>query len=197
MNFDYPPDATPLDPDELKGLRLSHITTRAELDRWEQDNIIEAETWAFRKKNLTTEDLLSVDFIRQLHKRMFGSVWRWAGEFRSSEKNIGIQPWAIGSALKNLLEDVIFWVEQSVFPPDEIAARFHHRLVAIHPFANGNGRHARLMADLLLVHTLKQPRFSWGRKNLVQAGECRERYISALQAADGRDYEPLFEFVRS
>ena len=159
MNYDYPLGATPLDSDELEGLRLSHITNRAELDRWEQDNIIEAETWAFRKTNITKDDLLSVDFIRLLHKRMFRNVWKWAGEFRSSEKNIGVECWSIGPTLKILLDDVKFWLEQNVYPPDEIGARFHHRLVAIHPFANGNGRHARLMADLLLVHLLKQPRF--------------------------------------
>jgi len=197
MNFDYPTGATPLDPDELDGLRLSHITNRAELDRWEQDNIIDAETWAFRKKKIAIDDLLSVDFIRQLHKRMFQNVWKWAGEFRSSEKNIGVECWSIGPTLKNLLEDVTLWIDQNIYPSDEIGARFHHRLVAIHPFVNGNGRHARLVADLLLVHILKQPRFSWGSKSLVQAGECRERYISALQAADQRDYTSLLDFVRS
>ncbi len=197
MNFDYPPGATPLDPDELEGLRLSHITNRAELDRWEQDNIIEAETWAFRKTNITKDDLLSVDFIRLLHKRMFRNVWKWAGEFRSSEKNIGVECWSIGPTLKILLDDVKFWIEQDVYSPYEIGARFHHRLVAIHPFANGNGRHARLMVDLLLVHILKHARFSWGSKNLVKAGDCRDRYIAALQAADQRDYSLLLEFVRS
>ena len=130
MNFDYPAGATPLDPDELEGLRLSHITNRAELDRWEQDNIIEAESWAFRKTKIS-KDLLSVDFIRLLHKRMFRNVWKWAGEFRSSEKNIGVECWSIGSTLKILLDDVKFWLEQNVYSPDEIGARFHHRLVAI------------------------------------------------------------------
>ena len=197
MNFDYPPGATPLDPDELDGLRLSHITNRAELDRWEQDNIIEAETWAFRKTKITKEELLSVDFIRLLHKKMFQNIWKWAGKFRSSEKNIGVECWSIGPTLKNLLEEVKLWIEQNVYPPDEIGARFHHRLVTIHPFANGNGRHARLMADLLLVHILKKPRFSWGSRNLVQSGECREHYIAALQATDQRDYDSLLEFVRS
>ncbi len=197
MNFDYPPGATPLDPVELEGLRLSHITNRAELDRWEQDNIIEAETWAFRKTNATKDTLLNVDFIRLLHKRMFRNVWTWAGEFRSSEKNIGVECWSIGSTLKILLDDVQFWIEHNVYSLDEIGAHFHHRLVAIHPFANGNGRHARLMADLLLVHLLNQPRFSWGSKNLVKAGDCRDRYIAALQAADQHDYAPLLGFVRS
>ncbi len=197
MNFDHPPGATPLDPDELEGLRLSHITNRAELDRWEQDNIIEAETWAFRKTNISKDALLNVDFIRLLHKRMFRNVWKWAGEFRSSEKNIGVECWSIGPSLKNLLDDVNFWIEQNVYLPAETGARFHHRLVTIHSFANGNGRHARLMADLLLVHLLKQPRFSWGSKDLVKAGDCRQCCIASLRAADQRDYAPLLEFVRS
>lgn len=194
MNFDYPPGATPIDPDEGEGLLLSHITNRYELDRWEQDNITEAETWAFKRK---PKDLLSLDFVIKLHKRMFGNVWKWAGEFRKRGKNIGVDWWVIGSAVKNLLEDVKIWIEENVYEPDEIAARFHHRLVSIHPFANGNGRHARLMADLLLVHVFNLPRFSWGSENLVQTGDCRKLYIAALKAADRHDYSLLMEFVRS
>jgi Fic-DOC domain mobile mystery protein B len=194
MKYDYPEGATPLDPDEAEGLLLPHITSRTELDRWEQDNIAEAESWAFRRK---PRDLLSVDFVCRLHKRMFGNVWRWAGKFRRSGKNIGVEWWSIGTEVKKLLDDVKVWIESNVYPPDEIAARFHHRLVSIHLFANGNGRHARLMADLLLVHILGRPRFTWGRENLVQEGDCRQRYITALQAADRREYGPLLAFVRS
>lgn len=194
MNFDYPTGATPITPDEAEGLLLPHITNRAELNRWEQDNIAEAEEWAFRRK---PKDLLSLDFTCRLHKRMFGNVWQWAGKFRKSGKNIGVEYWAIGSELKKLLADVDTWIEFEGYLPDEIAARFHHRLVLIHLFANGNGRHARLMADLLLVHILGRPRFTWGRENLDQIGDCRQRYIAALQAADRRDYGPLLAFVRS
>jgi len=194
MRYNYPPGATPIDVDEAAGLLLPHITNRAELDRWEQDNIAEAETWAFRRK---PKELLSIDFTCRLHTRMFGNVWQWAGKFRMSGKNIGVESWSIGASLKNLLEDATVWIQNNAFPPDEIAARFHHRLVSIHPFANGNGRHARLMADLLLVHLLKQPRFTWGSEILGQEGDCRKRYINALQAADRRDYHLLLEFVRS
>lgn len=194
MNFDYPPGATPIDPDEADGLLLPHITSRSELDRWEQDNIAEAETWALRRK---PKDLLSADFICKLHRRMFGNVWKWAGEFRRSGKNIGIDWRSIRPALKDLLEDVKVWLEFGSYPPDEVAARFHHRLVSIHLFANGNGRHARLMADLLLVHVLGRPRFTWGSRNLTQAGDCRKQYIAALQSADNHDYRLLLEFVRS
>lgn len=194
MKFDYPEGATPLDPDEAHGLLLSHITTRAELDRWEQENITEAEVWAFRR---TPRDILSDGYIKRLHKRMFGNVWRWAGEYRATGKNIGVPAWQIAMELRTLCADTAAWLEHGSYPPDEIAVRFHHRLTVIHPFPNGNGRHARLMTDIVLVHLLKQPRFTWGSGNLVDAGECRQQYINALRAADRHDYGALLEFVRS
>ena len=194
MNFDYPEGATPLDPDETRGLLLSHITNRSELDRWEQENISEAELWAFSR---APNDILTVDFIKRMHKRMFGHVWRWAGEKRTSGKNIGVEVWQIDPDLSNLCADVAVWMEHGAYPPDEIAVRFHQRLTAIHPFPNGNGRHARLMTDILLVHLLGQPRFTWGSGNLVNAGDCRKQYIDALRAANRNDYGPLLAFVRS
>lgn len=194
MNFEYPEGATPLDPDEARGLLLTHITTRAELDRWEQENIAEAEAWAFRR---TPRDILTEGFVKRLHERMFGHVWRWAGEYRTTGKNIGVPSWRIATELRNLCANTAVWLEHGSYPPDEIAVRFHHRLTAIHPFPNGNGRHARLMTDILLVHLLKQPRFTWGSGNLVDAGECRQQYINALRAADRHDYGPLLAFVHS
>ena len=194
MKFDYPEGATPLDPDEARGLLLSHITSRTELDRWEQENIAEAEAWAFSRK---PRDILTEGFIKRLHKRMFEHVWRWAGEKRGSGKNIGVETWLIDTALRDLCADCSVWIEHGAYPPDEIAVRFHHRLTAIHPFPNGNGRHARLMTDILLVHLLKQQRFSWGSGNLVNAGDCRQQYINALRSADRHDFKALLEFVRS
>lgn len=194
MNFEYHEGATPLDADEAQGLLLSHITSRVELDRWEQENISEAEAWAFRRK---PKDILSIGFLKRMHKRMFGNVWRWAGERRNSGKNIGVAAWQIDTDLQNLCADCATWIEYGTYPPDEIATRFHHRLTAIHPFPNGNGRHARLMTDILLVHLLGQPRFTWGRGNLVNAGDCRQQYINALRAADRHDYSQLLAFVRS
>lgn len=194
MTFDYPDGATPLDPDEARGLLLSHITNRSELDRWEQENIAEAEIWAFRR---APRDILTDGFIKRLHKRMFGTVWRWAGDFRTTGKNIGVPSWQIAGEFRKLCEDCAIWIEHGTYPPDEIAVRFHHRLTAIHPFANGNGRHARLMTDILLVHLLKQQRFSWGSANLVNAGDCRQQYINALRTADRHDYTALLAFVRS
>jgi len=194
MIFDYPEGATPLDVDEAQGLLFSHVTRRGELDRFEQENISEAEEWAFRRK---PKDILTVGFIKRVHKRMFGNVWRWAGEKRNSGKNIGVAVWQIDTGLQNLCADCAAWIEYGSYPPDEIAARFHHRLTAIHPFPNGNGRHARLMTDIVLVHLLGQPRFTWGSDNLVSAGDCRQQYINALRAADRHDFSLLLAFVRS
>jgi Fic-DOC domain mobile mystery protein B len=197
FNLDYPPGATPLDADELASLLPGHITTQGELNEWEQLNILQGEQWARKQR----KGILSEAFLRQLHKQMFGETWRWAGEFRKSDKNIGIDWLKIGVELKKLLDDVRYQVEHGSFPVDEIAVRFHHRLVAIHPFPNGNGRHARLMADLL-IERLGQPRFTWGQRslnagNLVNANETRQCYIAALQAADARDIAPLLAFARS
>jgi Fic-DOC domain mobile mystery protein B len=190
--FDQDDAATPLTPEEQEGLIPSYVTLRHELNEAEQANILEAGEWAFARKR----DVLDEKFLKSLHKRMFGRVWRWAGEFRLTERNIGVAPHRIGVDLRNLLDDCRYWIEHGTYPPDEIAARFHHRLVWIHPFPNGNGRHARLAADLLLAG-LDQPRFSWGRVNLVDANETRRAYVAALRAADGHEIRPLLEFVRA
>lgn len=192
VKLDYPPGATPLDADELSSLIPGHITTQGELNEWEQLNIAQGESWARRQR----KEILNEAFVRQLHKQMFGETWKWAGEFRKSDKNIGVDWLTIGVELKKLLDDAHYQVEHASYPPDEIAVRFHHRLVAIHPFPNGNGRHARLMADLL-VERLGQPRFTWGSRSLVDANETRQRYIAALQAADAHDIIPLRAFARS
>ena len=194
IHLEYSNGATPIDPDEVAGLVLTHITTRGELDRWEQDNIAEALAWLEKQK---PRDLLNEGFIRELHKRMFGNVWKWAGKFRQTDKNIGV-PWSqIATSLRNLLDDTRLWVESDKVPPDEMAARFHHRLVSIHPFPNGNGRHARLMTDIFLENLLDRPRFTWGGKNISETSDTRQRYIIALHAADDFDYQPLLDFARS
>jgi len=194
IDLEYPEEATPIDPDEAQGLLLTHITTRGELDRWEQDNIAEALAWLEKTK---PKDILNEDFVRKLHKRMFGNVWKWAGLFRQSDKNIGGPWWQISTDLKILCDDARLWIDRRDAPLDEIAVRFHHRLVLVHPFPNGNGRHARLMADLLLENILDQPRFTWGSVNLSNTNDARRRYIEALHAADKLDYQPLLKFARS
>jgi Fic-DOC domain mobile mystery protein B len=194
VSLDYPLGATPLDPDEAAGLIPSHITTQGQLNEWELVNIVDGERWAFSRKR---KNLLSIEFVRRLHKRMFGDTWRWAGTFRSTEKNIGIDPARIQPALLDLIKDVATQIEHNSYSLDEIAARFSHRLVSIHPFANGNGRLSRTMADLLLVQQ-GGDRFSWGAgRNMVAEGDTRQAYLDALRTADARDYAPLLAFVRS
>lgn len=194
--FQEPEDATPLEPQEREGLLQTWITHRRDLNEAEEENIVEGAAWARGRRRLPLERMLSEDFMRMLHKRMFGDVWQWAGTFRATERNIGIQAYRIGIELASLLNDVRYWIEHETFPPDEIAIRFHHRLVAIHPFPNGNGRHARLAADLLIERLGGSP-FSWGGGSLANVGELRARYVAALRAADNHDIAPLIEFARS
>lgn len=185
--------STPLTPEERAELIPSYITLRRELNEAEQANITDADQWAFSRKR----DVLDAAFLLGLHRRMLGRVWRWAGRIRTTGRNIGVEPNRIEVELHQLLGDVRFWVEHASWSPDEIAVRFHHRLVAIHPFANGNGRHARLAADLLAIR-LGVPRFSWGGADLAaSASTVRARYVDALRAADRYDIGPLLAFARS
>ncbi len=183
---------TPLSADERAGLIPSYITLRGELNEAEQANIAEAEDWAFRRER----DVLDEKFLNDLHRRMLGRVWNWAGEYRRSGKSVGVDAYRIPQDLRQLLGDARYWIENATYGADEIAARFHHRLVSIHPYPNGNGRHSRLATDLLLKQ-LGQPRFTWGSENLVDANETRQSYISALRTADAHDFGPLLTFVRS
>lgn len=193
LKLDYPPGTTPLDPDDAAGLIPSHITTQGQLNEWEFQNVAEGTAWALSRKR---RNLLTADFTRELHRRMFGNTWKWAGSIRKKETNPGIDPARIPVELKKLFDDIAYQIREKSMPLDEIAARFHHRLTQIHPFRNGNGRHARLMTDLLLRENGVEP-FDWGNADLVPPGEVRDRYISALRAADGRDHSLLFKFVRS
>jgi len=194
MDITYPAGATPLAPDETEGLLLLHITTREQLNHWEQLNIGQAEEWAFSRSH---KDLLSQHFICRLHKKMFGSVWAWAGQFRKSMKNIGVQPWQIAEEVNQLCQDTSAWIESATYLPDEICVRFHHKLVWIHPFVSGNGRQARLMADLLAKQVFNNEPFTWGRKDLGGPGKSRSVYIKALKAADEHDFSLLLKFARS
>jgi Fic-DOC domain mobile mystery protein B len=184
--------ATPLTPAEREGMIPAYITLRRELNEAEQAGVLAADRWVFERRR----KVLDERFLLRLHKRMFGEVWRWAGRFRTSERNIGVPAYRIGVDLAQLLGDARYWTEHETYPADEIAARFHHRLVQIHCFPNGNGRHARLASDALLA-ALGQQRFSWGRNNLVSATETRSAYVAALRAADAHDFAPLIAFVRS
>jgi Fic-DOC domain mobile mystery protein B len=194
--FQEPEDATPLEPSEREALLQSWVTHRSDLNEAEQENIVKGAAWARRRRGLKAADVLDEEFAKTLHKQIFGDVWKWAGTYRQTERNIGIEAYRIPADVPALFADVRYWIEHNTYPPDEIAIRLHHRLVAIHPFPNGNGRHARLMADLLIERLGGQP-FSWGGGSLADVGTLRTRYVAALQAADGHDIGPLIAFARS
>lgn len=193
--FEEGPGATPLNRDEAAGLIPTYVSTQGELNAVEQENILKAEAWLARARK--PQSVLCEKFFRDLHRKMFGDVWRWAGAFRKSEKSIGV-PWAqVPTAVRSLLDNTRYQLENRVYEPDELAARLHHRAVEIHAFANGNGRHARYLSDAFL-ESLGQPPFSWGaRMELGQAGSARAAYVAALKEADGKKFAALMRFVRS
>ena len=204
INIDYPEGATPLYPDEATWLIPTHIVNHGQLNEWELTNVLKGERWAFssnagsarRRRFPSYTEMLTNEFVCELHKRMFGETWRWAGSFRQTEKNIGTDPMQIASALADLCADVKAQLEFASFPLDEVAARFSHRLVAVHPFANGNGRLSRTIADLLLVERGAE-RSSWGATSHADENAARLAYLAALREADQRNYAPLLQFVRS
>lgn len=193
MKMEYLDGETPLDPDEMEGLKHPHIQTRGELNQLEQHNIQEGYKWLTSQRK--HKDFLTEAFLLDLHKQMLGQVWAWAGSFRHTEKNIGVDPLDIGVELRNLLVDAKYWVEYGTYNREEFAARFHHRLVKIHPFPNGNGRHARIMTDVILERLLEELPIEWGAGVLDIEGDHRQNYIGTLRAADNNDYQPLIEFV--
>ena len=186
---------TPLTPEELDDL-IPNLATKEELNEWERENILHARRWALGRRNVKAAHPIAEEYIRKLHHRMFNQTWKWAGIYRKTEKNIGVPVPQMREMLSALLGDVTYWIENKTYPPDEIAVRLHHRLAVIHPFPNGNGRHARLMADVLAVQ-LGRPFFTWGRTNLINQGEAREKYLQAMRAADAGDIALLMDFVRS
>jgi Fic-DOC domain mobile mystery protein B len=195
LRIEYIDGQTPLNEEEKEGLRIPSITTREELDEFEQLNIEKAIQWTFGKK-LKAEQLYSEKFIKELHTRMYGDVWKWAGKYRTSEKNIGIKSYLVAVELKQLVDDALFWHENNTYDSDEMAIQFKHRLVSIHCFANGNGRHSRLMADLIIEKLYDSKVFSWGSANLVKATVARNNYIQAVRKADNNDIQPLIAFAK-
>jgi Fic-DOC domain mobile mystery protein B len=189
------PGATPLDPNEIVGLIPRFISTQGELNFLEQENILEAMSWARKKKG---RGLFTDSFLRELHKRMFKAVWKWAGQYRRSGKNIGVFPERIPEEIQKLCQDTQYWIKQSTYPWDELGARFHHRLVWIHAFPNGNGRHARLLTDLMLEAHQQEP-LTWGGARAETAGSeaVRMDYLNALSEADNRKFGRLIRFLRS
>jgi Fic-DOC domain mobile mystery protein B len=197
INLEYSEGQTPIDEDEKQGLKLSTISNKQELDEFEQNNIEKAVQWTLRKK-YRSDTILTENFIKELHKRMFGDIWYWAGEFRKSNKNIGVDKSQIQIQLRNLLDDIKYWIEYHTFDEEEIIIRFKHRIVSIHLFPNGNGRHSRLLADIMISNIFNRPVFTWGSKtNLNKEGGARSEYIKSLREADNGNYQPLIQFARS
>ena len=196
LELAYIDDQTPLAEEEKDGLLIPTIATRGELDEFEQQNIEQAVQWTLGR-SFKPETVFTEEFIRMVHKRMYADVWAWAGEFRKTNKNIGTDKWQIPTELRYLLDDNRYWHENNTYPPDEIAVRFKHRIVSIHCFPNGNGRHSRLMADIIIEKIYKQSVFSWGAANLSSEGDARAAYLKAVKAADEGDYSLLLAFARS
>lgn len=189
--------ATPLTDEDLDGLIPTYVATRADLNLAEQANIEAATLWAFRGRSVgSVGTLLRPGFANEIHRRMFGDVWRWAGHRRPRETNIGVEPNQIVTHTKLLFDDALYWHEHDTYEPTERAVRIHHRLVSIHPYRNGNGRHARFVADLYLHH-VELPRLSWGGADLVNESAVRDTYIASLREADRGDIEALLTFAVS
>lgn len=194
--FQEPDGATALSPEQRRGLLQTWITNRADLNTAEAQNILSGTAWARRRRGLKPQDILNDPYAKALHKQMFGDVWSWAGKYRERESNIGIKPHLISTEVAALFDDALYWLEHHTYEPDELAVRRHHRLVAIHPFPNGNGRHTRLVADLLVERLGREP-FTWGRRSLAEVSQLRSSYVAALKAADNHTIEPLLKFARS
>lgn len=197
MKFEYSEGTTPLSLDETECLIPNYITLHSELNTLEQINIASAQLWLAKRKMLP-EKILSESFLNLLHKKMYQDIWTWAGQYRRSDKNIGVDWIKIPIFLRQLLDDVKFQISKNSYSYYEISIRFHHRLVWVHPYVNGNGRHARIATDYLLK-TLSKEKISWGGNNLENhntASATRKKYIAALRKADSGDYSLLLYFCR-
>jgi Fic-DOC domain mobile mystery protein B len=198
LELQYDEGQTPLDEEEKEGLLIESVTTRGELDEVEQRNIEEAIRWTIeRRRKFTASEILTEEFMKLVHKRMLAGVWQWAGSFRNTNKNLGVDKHQIGTDLRMLLDDCKFWVENNIYPPDEIAVRFKHRIVSIHCFSNGNGRHSRLIADIIIEKIFGREVFTWGSQSLIRSSDMRATYLNALREADKGSYINLIAFARS
>jgi len=196
LNEAFENGETPLEDEEKEGIKIKTISSKSELNEFEQQNIEDALAWITRK-NLNQETILSQKFIRQVHHQMFKNVWKWSGKFRKSDKNIGTHHKEISVSLKILCDDTSYWIENKTFEPDEIAIRFKHKLVSIHCFPNGNGRHSRLMADIIIEKVFGEKVFTWGMHSNISSIQLRETYIKSIRAADQNNFAPLLKFCRT
>lgn len=196
LNLRYLEGQTPLNEEEKEDLKIKSLTSQNELNELEQLNIEKAIAWVIQSR-LKAEKILTEKFIQELHKKMFGDIWKWAGNYRMTNKNIGIHWVQIATELKKLLDDTTYWIEHETFPAEEIAIRFKHRIVSIHCFPNGNGRHSRLMADILMESVFHKEVFSWQQSNMLKADNTRKEYIKALKEADNGNLNALINFARN
>lgn len=196
LDFTSEDGQTPLEEDEKEGLLISSISTRGELDEFEQQNIEEALQWVFNR-SFKAENVFTARFVCELHKKMFGHVWAWAGAFRKTNKNLGVDKWQISIELQKLCNDALYWIAHHTYTADEIAIRFKHRLVSIHCFSNGNGRHSRLIADVIVHKVLGMELFGWGMSGMRDGRDLRKTYLDAIRAADAANFGPLLAFARS
>jgi Fic-DOC domain mobile mystery protein B len=195
LDLEYIEGQSPLDEDEKDGLLIKTISTKGELDEFEQLNIQQAIEWSIKTK-IEQKQLLSEEFLLLIHKKMFNEVWVWAGTKRKTNKNIGVDKTQISIETRKLIDDCNFWIERKSFSKEEIAIRFSQRLVKIHLFPNGNGRHSRLVADIMISKLFNKPVFTWGRSDLAKNNSVRKEYLEAIYKADNDDYKPLIDFAR-
>ena len=193
----HAPGATPLTEADLTGLLIPSVTTHGELNAVEAANIIRAQEWALHARGVRLPNMLSDDFLQRLHRHLFGDVWRWAGDYRLANTNLGVPHQQIREHLRNVYADALVWFERKVYSPEEFAVRLHHRVVTVHPFRNGNGRHARMLANLVLVRHFKRDPLPWSNSPLRAASAVRQVYLAALRAADDGDLAPLLAFANS
>ena len=193
----HAPGATPLTEEDLQGLKIPSVTTQGQINEVEAANIIRGQEWALRARIIRMPEMLSDEFLLRLHRQMFGEVWKWAGQYRRTNTNIGVEYHLIRPELRRAYDDARGWLERNTYAPDEFAVRLHYRVVTVHPFRNGNGRHARMLAHLTLVRHFKAPPLPWGNSLLRATDANRKAYIEALVAADHHDFTPLLAFARS
>jgi len=196
LEIEYIDGQTPLDEEEKEGLLISTINTHGELDEFEQQNIEKAIEWTLGRK-FKHEKIIAEDFVRELHHKMFGDVWKWAGEFRHSNKNMGCDWKQINTQLKQLNDDCLYWIEHKTYSDVEIAIRYKHSIVSVHCFSNGNGRHSRLMGDVIISHIFRKKVFTWGGRGLNKKGESRNNYLKAIKEADKGSIMPLMKFANT
>jgi Fic-DOC domain mobile mystery protein B len=191
---DQPEGATPLD--DISGLLRRDITTRGQLDEAETLNILGAVDWIERGR---LRDVFTVDFYERLHSRMYDDVWEWAGDLRSvtgARPNIGVPPEMVPIELGRVAMEFNWeWQNSDQTNLLPFIAKYHHALVWVHPFNNGNGRWSRLACDVVMKRLAKKPLITWATDTLnVDSGE-RSQYINALKMADDFDLAPLVEYL--